>query len=123
MGDTLKTLSLFSSQAADGGGAVLKTAGTSQAHTEKVVVQIYGTWSGVTVKPQIALNYGIESPAVFDNVQTVKDDGTLADVAITADTVIALEIPSGTHFRLSVSGSGSPLPSLNAIAHGDVAAA
>ena len=115
---------IFTAKIGDGIGSIVKTTTPSEhTRTSQVVIEVRGTWNGVTVKPQISLAYGLASPSVFTNVQTVKDDGTLADVVITADAVVALEIPSGVHFTLAVSSSGSPLPNLNAWAHGDIEAA
>ncbi len=119
-----RTNVIFAAQAGDGIGAILKTT-QPREHTQtvEVVIEVRGTWSSVTVKPQNSLAYGLASPSVFTNVQKLKEDGTLVDVVITADTVIALEIPSDVHFTLDVSGSGSPIPNLDAWAHGDIEAA
>lgn len=99
---------------------IARTDGAQQGgRSELVIIQVAGTWGSGTVNPQITLNYGV-SPEEWTNVQNVANDGTLADVAITADGVVQLEIPSGVHFRLNLTGATTP--SLTARARGDIEA-
>ena len=125
-----KTLTLFNPGAspqtgvANSASAVGKTIARTDdsqqgGRSELVLIQVAGTWGSGTINPQITLNYGV-SPEEWTNVQHVANDGTLADVAITADAVIQLEIPSGVYFRLNLTGATTP--SLTARARGDIEA-
>jgi hypothetical protein len=125
MTTSFKTLTLYAAQIADGASTMLKTVtredgSSTGGRSELVVITVSGTWSAVTVTPQISLDYGTSSPATWVAVKVVATDGTLSDVAMTASGAFELQIPTGVHFRLNVSGSASPLPSLNALAHGDI---
>ena len=126
-----KTIALFNPTAspqtgvADGASIACKTIartdGAQQGgRSELVVVQVTGTWGGGTINPQITLDYGT-SPEVWTNVQAIASAGTLADVAITADAVLQLEIPSGVYFRLNLTGATGA--SLTARARGDIESA
>jgi len=129
-----KTLTLLNPGAspqtgvADGASAAGKTVTRTQTgtdrieggRTELVVIQVAGTWDSGTISPQVSLNYGV-SPEEWTTAQHIANDGTLTDIAITADAVFELEIPSGVYFRLSLAGAGSP--SLTARARGDIEAA
>jgi len=126
-----KTLTLLNATAspqtgvANGASAAAKTVARSDGaqqggRSELVLIQVNGTWGSGTINPQVTLNYGT-SPEVWTNVQIVANDGTLADVAITADAAIELEIPSGVWFRLNLTGATGP--SLTARARGDIESA
>ena len=129
---SFKTLALYAptdspqTGVADGASVALKTVTRDDTGSRKggrselVVIQVAGTWGGGTVNPQLTLNYGV-SPEEWTNIAIVANDGTMADVALTADGVFELNIPTGVHFRLNLSSSTAA--SITARAHGDIEAA
>ena len=111
---------LFTAQAADGNSAAFKAKELAgAADWEKILLQGYGTWSGVTLHIEVCADPSA-SPQVWDPV--MQSDMSTA-VTFTSDFVVNLELPSGAAVRGRVSGAGSPVPSLTLLARGDLDAA
>jgi len=90
------------------------------APIELVPITFQADYSGAgaaTVTPYYCADPG-ESPRRWTEVKKIKDDGSSASVAQTADFVIVLSLPAGSIVKWTVSGSGSPLPSIDMKARG-----
>lgn len=111
----MQTLSLYSAQSADGASNKCKAIdlGSGVANKLRVLLHVRGTFGSGTVKLQGSLDN-----VNYDNIQVIKDDGTLVDVVITSNAFIAIDILTGAYFGLDLSGSTSP--NLNADIHGDI---
>lgn len=88
-------MNLFTAQASDGNSTPVKNL----LGDGLVSVFCWGTFNGATCKLQISP----DKTNWFD----------LDDATFTAKGTINIMIPAGVYYRGAVSGSGSPVPSLN----------
>lgn len=97
--------------AADGDSKIYKfnTPDSNQA-VESVAFTLTGTWNSATITLYICADT-TASPLVF---------AAVPDAAYTADTGDKWDIPTGCYFKLTASGSGSPIPALTAALVGDI---
>ena len=70
-----------------------------------VAFSIAGTWSGVTAKLQMCAD-PTASPQTWVDVTSASYTANVADT---------WELALGCHFRVNISGSGSPLPALTLV--------
>ncbi len=84
-----------------------------------IQIAFYGDYSGgaATLTPYVCIDRS-ESPRRWIESKQVKDDGTEVSITRTADFYIVLQFPAGTLVKWTVSGSGSPLPSIILTARG-----
>jgi len=84
-----------------------------------IPITFYGDYSGgaATLTPYVCADPS-ESPRRWTEVKHIKDDGTEVSLARTADFYMMLQFPAGALVKWTVSGAGSPLPSIILTARG-----
>lgn len=93
----------------DGDSIILKPEPRVGVSTT-VGFSLTGTWSGVTAKLYVCVD-----PTVSPNAYA-----PVPSASYTSDTADSWEIPAGCFFKVVVSGSGSPLPSITYTATGEI---
>ena len=114
----MANLSLFSAETSNTTSNVVKIISlrSDVPNSGFVIIHVRGTFTNGVVKPQGSLDN-----ANFDNIQREKDDGTFADVRLTAPGFFGLQLREGMWIRLEITSGTSE--SITADILGDVEAA
>ena len=87
--------------------------------TDPVTVQFSASITGgsATLTPKLC-NDPDESPRTWIEIKKLKDDGTYTSTAQTASFIMSLAIMPESLVKWTVSGTGSPIPSITMTARG-----